>query len=95
MHICYFTSEYPKPGKTHGGIATFLEGMATSLTRENIRITIVSLAAGINKTEVVQEGLLTIYYHYFSKWPAFKFIDLSLRFNKCINEVHLSSTLGS
>ncbi len=88
MHICYLTYEYPKPGKTHGGIGTFLQGIAENLRQKNIRVTVLSVSSGIDKDEIVQDGLLTVYYQHFSKWPALKFIDFSRRFNNHIGEIH-------
>lgn len=43
MHICFISSEYPKPGFPHGGVGTFIQILARNLVKNNIKVSIVGL----------------------------------------------------
>lgn len=53
MHICFLTSEYPKPGHPHGGVGTFLQILARNLVKHQIRVSIV----GLNFTDEYEEAM--------------------------------------
>lgn len=90
MHICFLTYEYPKPGFAHGGIGTFLKGIAKKLVEKNIRVTVISVDPENNKHGdlVVEDGLLTIIYQHRSRWPGLSFLDFARRFNRHIRAIH-------
>ncbi|GGD84732.1 glycosyltransferase family 4 protein [Planktosalinus lacus] len=53
MHICFITSEYPKPGYPHGGVGTFVKIIANKLVEFGHRVSIV----GINYENKSEEEL--------------------------------------
>lgn len=88
MHICFLTSEYPKPGYPHGGIATFLKSIAEGLAENQIKATIITVLRGADKEITEQEGLITVHYLPQSKWKALKFLDNSRRVNQKLRQIH-------
>lgn len=50
MHICFITSEFPKPGFPHGGVGTFVHTIAPKLVQNGIQVSVVGLNY-VNKTE--------------------------------------------
>lgn len=93
MHICFLTSEYPKPGHPHGGIATFLKSIAEGLAENQIKASIVTVLRGADREITEQNGLITVYYLPQSKWPVLKFLDNSRRVNQKLRQIHNESPI--
>lgn len=43
MHICFITSEFPKPGFPHGGVGTFVATIGKVLVEKGIQVSVVGL----------------------------------------------------
>lgn len=43
MHICFITSEFPKPGFPHGGVGTFIATLSRSLVEKGIQVSVIGL----------------------------------------------------
>ncbi|WP_430399230.1 glycosyltransferase family 4 protein [Flavobacterium sp.] len=43
MHICFITSEFPKPGFPHGGVGTFVQTIAKVLVKTGVKVSVVGL----------------------------------------------------
>ena len=65
MHICFITSEFPKPGFPHGGVGTFVATLGKVLVKKGIEVSVI----GLNYTDEEQvenvEGIEV--YRVFSK----------------------------
>ncbi|SFT40300.1 Glycosyltransferase involved in cell wall bisynthesis [Algoriphagus locisalis] len=93
MHICFLSSEYPKPGFAHGGVGTFLQILARNLVKHNIRVSIV----GLNYTEDYEEAVDQGVFIYRLKPRKFKPITWYLSFdsiNSKIKEIHQKNPIS-
>lgn len=43
MHICFITSEFPKPGFPHGGVGTFVATLAKALVKKGVEVSVIGL----------------------------------------------------
>ena len=43
MHICFITSEFPKPGFPHGGVGTFVATLGKALVKNGIEVSVIGL----------------------------------------------------
>ena len=50
MHICFITSEFPKPGFPHGGVGTFVATLGKALVKNGIEVSVI----GLNYTDKEQ-----------------------------------------
>lgn len=41
MHICFITSEFPKPGYPHGGVGTFIATLGKALVEKGVEVSVV------------------------------------------------------
>lgn len=87
MHICFLTNEYPKKGKSNGGIGTFVKFLAERLVTKGFSITII----GINDSysdEFINKNGVSVYRLKKSKWKFAKFYEHNLRIQKKLKEVN-------
>lgn len=43
MHICFITSEFPKPGFPHGGVGTFIATIGKALIKNGVDVSVIGL----------------------------------------------------
>ena len=60
MHICFITSEYPKPGFPHGGIGSFISTMSQNMVALGHRVTVVGINVYSDSDERVTEQGVSI-----------------------------------
>lgn len=54
MHICFITSEFPKPGFPHGGVGTFVATLGKALVEKGISVSVIGLNYNdVEETEIV------------------------------------------
>ena len=41
MHICFITSEFPKPGYPHGGVGTFIATLSKAMVGKGFKVSVV------------------------------------------------------
>lgn len=51
MHICYFCSEYPRAGRSHGGIGRKLQVLARRFVEEGHRVSVIGLYSDADRWE--------------------------------------------
>ena len=56
MHICFITSEFPKPGFPHGGVGTFVATLGEALVEKGIQVSVIGLNY-VPKEETETEGM--------------------------------------
>lgn len=66
MHLCYLTNEYPGPGKSHGGIGSFLIVICPALVKAGHQVTIINGTSG-QRDIVERDGVKIIYTPFSSK----------------------------
>ena len=57
MHICFITSEFPKPGFPHGGVGTFVATLGKALVKNGVEVSVIGLNYTNNEEEEVVEGI--------------------------------------
>ena len=60
MHICFITSEFPKPGYPHGGVGTFVSTLGKALVEKGIEVSVIGLNY-INKDETETINGIKVY----------------------------------
>jgi glycosyltransferase involved in cell wall biosynthesis len=87
MHIVFLTSEYPKEGKSHGGIGTFVKFLANKLVKKHIKVSVLGINNNYN-LEIIEENGIEIFRLPKSKWKLAKFYDYSIRIQKKLKEIN-------
>ena len=57
MHICFVTSEFPKPGFPHGGVGTFVSTLGKALVEKGINVSVVGLNYEFKEETEVINGI--------------------------------------
>lgn len=87
MHICFITSEFPKPGYAHGGVGTFIATLSKAMVEKGFKVSVV----GKNNQDQNEEEKVSGVQVY--RLKAKKIKGLEWYFNtkviaKKINEIH-------
>lgn len=87
MHICFITSEFPKPGFPHGGVGTFVATLGKALVERKVEVSVVGLNYSQQKEIEFVNGI-KVY-----RLPSKKIKGLQWYFNskviaKKIKEIH-------
>ena len=93
MHICFITSEFPKPGHPHGGVGTFIATLSKAMVARGIRVSVVGKN---NEGEYEEENIFGV--HVYRLWPK-KIIGLEWYFNtnaiaEKISEIHQKTPIN-
>ena len=57
MHICFITSEFPKPGFPHGGVGTFVGTLGKALVKEGVQVSVIGKNYIPKEEEEVIDGI--------------------------------------
>lgn len=92
MHIVFLTNEYPKQGKSHGGIGTFVKFLAENLVSKGVTVSIV----GINNSllnENTENNNVSIYRLRKSNWKLGKFYHHNRKIQNKLKEIHAQNPI--
>ncbi len=92
MHICFITSEYPKPGYPHGGVGTFVNTISNKLVVLGHQVSIVGINYE-NEYEEIITGKLTIYRLKPRVFKGFTWYFSSKSISDQIKKIHLSEPI--
>lgn len=87
MHICFLTSEYPKKGKTQGGVGSFVQTLGRELVNHGIKVSVVG-AGPFDKVEKENDLGVDVYRIPLSTWKFARFYENSKNIQKKIKEIH-------
>jgi glycosyltransferase involved in cell wall biosynthesis len=70
MHIVFITHEYPLPGRSHGGIGTYVGIISKALTELGIKVTVVGTGDGFSTIKHVDDKVVIYQTPQFNKVPV-------------------------
>lgn len=94
MHICFLTSEFPKPGYSHGGVGTFIRNLGIALVNNGIRVSVV----GPNYNDEFEfeqiQGINVYRTRRFDKTRGITWFRRANSVNKVIEEIHKENPIN-
>src|SRR5690554_4889746 len=87
MHICFITSEFPKPNFPHGGVGTFVATLGKALVEQGIKVSVIGLNY-IKKEETEHINGITVYRVIAKKQKGLQWYFNSRAIANKIKEVH-------
>lgn len=87
MHICFISSEYPKPGFPHGGVGTFIQILARNLVKNKVKVSVVGLNY-TDESECVDDQGVSVYRLKPRKLKPFTWYLTNSAINAEIKKIH-------
>lgn len=88
MHICFITSEFPKPGFPHGGVGTFIATLGKALLKKGVQVSVVGINNYTYIEEVSNEEGINVYRLKLKKVKGLTWCFNIQSINKKIKEIH-------
>ncbi|TFV97217.1 glycosyltransferase family 1 protein [Algoriphagus kandeliae] len=88
MHICFLTSEFPKPGYSHGGVGTFIRNLGIALVNNGFRVSVVGPNYNDEFEFEVLQGIHVYRTRRFDKTRGITWLRRARSINKVIEQIH-------
>src|SRR5690554_4225198 len=92
LHICFITSEFPKPNFPHGGVGTFVATLGKALVEKGIKVSVIGLNY-INKEETENIDGINVYRVIAKKQKGLQWYFNSKAITDKIKEVHKQNAI--